>query len=133
MIKPTSKMIDLEQFVEFTAALAYLQALGFTHTFYCANGRLQSLETGSVFPQEQFHLAGCQRFRYGVQNAQRMVLYAVESLDGVKGIVLDDCQSYGDSCLGDFLVRLKMSQMPRASAYRLPQYGPAPVGAKQAS
>ncbi|QHL89224.1 hypothetical protein GU926_18020 [Nibribacter ruber] len=107
-------MMDLEKFTELAAALSYIQELGFTHTFRCHGQQLVSLETRQAFSQDRFLLVACHRFRTGAHKDLRVVLYAVEGPEGAKGIVLDDCQSYGDNCLGNFLVKLKMCQLPPA-------------------
>ncbi|MFB9864586.1 hypothetical protein [Rufibacter immobilis] len=53
----------------------------------------------------------CQRFQQCGGAFHVAVLYTVVAPDGTKGIILDNCTTYGNALFGEYLVKLKLHQL----------------------
>ncbi|WP_207431939.1 hypothetical protein [Sabulibacter ruber] len=100
--------MQLEQFTDIKEAVAYLRQQGYEHVFECCPQGWRQRKTGLVFCPEKMQMENCQRFQKcgGVHNVT--VLYMVLAPDGSKGVIIDDCTTYGDALFGEYLVRMKL-------------------------
>ncbi|KAA3436887.1 hypothetical protein [Rufibacter hautae] len=101
----------LEEFTDMKEGLAYLNQQGYIHTFqYCPEGWLCP-ETRQAFAPEEMQVEACHRFQHYGGARSVAVLYAVQARNGLKGIIIDNCSTYGNAQFGEFLVRMKLHQI----------------------
>ena len=80
-----------------------LQKKGFTANFGLLDHVFTDVESRRTFTADQLDIVDHRRFE-GMSDPDDMsVLYAIESSDGTKGIIVDAFGTYADPELGDFL------------------------------
>ncbi|WP_197088634.1 hypothetical protein [Rufibacter radiotolerans] len=102
----------LDEFKDLEGAMAFLLKHHYHYTFQCTHQGWRCLETQQEYTPEEMVLLGCQRFQQKRGTARAMTfLYAVSTPDGKKGVILDNCHTYANPHLGDFLVRMKLQYL----------------------
>ena len=90
-----------------TEALEGLRQRGFTATFEAVDGRLKSQQTGRLYAPELIRIVEHHRYE-GASNPDDMsVVYAIETIDGERGVVVDAFGTYSNPALGDLLRRVR--------------------------
>lgn len=96
-----------------------LRKKGFTANFGFLDHAFTDVESGRTFTADQLDIVDHRRFE-GMSDPDDMsVLYAIESNDGTKGIIVDAFGTYADPELGDFLENVpyyKRSRLPALAA-----------------
>ncbi|WP_205499912.1 hypothetical protein [Rufibacter psychrotolerans] len=110
--------MQVERFSDLEEALAYYRQQGFVHVFECCAQGWQCRELDQVFCPEAVQIDTCQRFQRCGGTHKVAVLYTVVAPGGTKGIILDNCSTYGDVLFGEYLVRMKLRQLQPAPAHR---------------
>lgn len=88
-------------------AIESLRQRGYTLSFEVANGRLRVVETGSLVAPEDVTVREHHRFE-GESNPDDMsVVYAVESREGGRGVIVDAFGTYANPALGELLLRAR--------------------------
>lgn len=97
-------------------AMEELRKKGFTANFEMVNHKFIEVESGRTFTPDQLAIVDHRRFE-GVSDPDDMsVLYAIESTEGAKGIVVDAFGTYGNPELGEFLERVRFREHRRLQA-----------------
>jgi hypothetical protein len=95
--------MSVNQYGTVTEALDDLARRGFTANFEYLDGAFTAVDTGRTFRAEELTIVEHHRFE-GVSDPDDMaVVYAVESRDGVRGVVVDAFGVYANPKLGEFL------------------------------
>ena len=90
-----------------TEALEGLRQRGFVATFEAVDGRLKSQQTGRLYAPELIRIVEHHRYE-GASNPDDMsVVYAIETIDGERGVVVDAFGTYSNPALGDLLRRVR--------------------------
>lgn len=90
-------MTDLEK------CLDKLEDRGFMDQYKVENGRLHSVESGRDFFPEEVKAVNFYRFE-GASNPDDMsILFAIETIDGGKGTLVDAYGFYADEETGEFM------------------------------
>jgi len=80
-----------------------LNGEGYTAHFGVVGNRLRAFESGETFGAHEVMIRAYERFE-GVSNPDDMaVVYAIESLSGMRGSLVDAFGVYADSGVGAFL------------------------------
>ncbi|MFC6999030.1 hypothetical protein [Rufibacter roseus] len=103
--------MKLEQFSDLDEALAYLRQHHYLYSFKCSKRGWRCIQTNDTFFPEELSIDACHRFRQCGGAHTVAVLYAVSTPCGKRGLILDNCSTYGNPQFGDFLVRMKLQQM----------------------
>ncbi|MBC3541032.1 hypothetical protein ACFSC6_17100 [Rufibacter sediminis] len=107
--------MELEQFTDVEEALEYLKQQGYTHTFSCCPEGWHCGETKEIFWPEEMQVVACHRFQKRRGTHTVSMLYVVDAPNGSKGIILDNCSTYGNARFGEFLVRMKLNKIQPGS------------------
>lgn len=93
-----------------------LRKKGFTANFEFLDHVFTDVESRRTFTADQLDIVGHRRFE-GMSDPDDMsVLYAIESYDGTKGIIVDAFGTYADPELGDFLESVRYRERSRLQA-----------------
>jgi len=97
-------------------AIQELKKEGFTANFELLDHSFTDVGNGRVYRPDQLAIVDHWRIE-GVSDPDDMaVLYAIESTDGNKGIVVDAFGTYADPELGEFLESVPFREEPRLQA-----------------
>ncbi len=93
-----------------TDALEGLHQRGFEATFEAVDGCLKSQQTGRLYAPELIRIVEHHRYE-GASNPDDMsVVYAIETIDGERGVVVDAFGTYSNPTLGDLLRRIRADE-----------------------
>jgi len=93
-----------------------LRKKGFTANFEFLDHVFTDVESGRTFTADHLAIIDHRRFE-GMSDPDDMsVLYAIESNDGTKGIIVDAFGTYADPELGDFLQGVRYRERSRLQA-----------------
>lgn len=102
--------MDFKPYATLTDALEGLRQRGFTATFEAVEGRLKSQHTGRLYPPELVRIIEHHRYE-GASNPDDMsVVYALETIDGERGVVVDAFGTYSNPMLGELLRRVRADE-----------------------
>src|SRR5262249_3137273 len=108
----TSNMA-ISAFTDLDVALQRLKDKGFTANFELLDHSFTDVGNGRVYSPDRLTIVGHRRFE-GVSDPDDMsVLYAIESEDGTKGIIVDAFGPYASPELGEFLEHVHVREDPR--------------------
>ena len=90
---------------------------GFTANFEFLDHVFTDVESKRTFTADQLAIVDHRRFE-GMSDPDDMsVLYAIESNDGTKGVIVDAFGTYADPELGEFLERVRYRERSRLQAH----------------
>jgi hypothetical protein len=95
--------MSVNQYGTVTEALADLARRGFIANFEYLDGALTAVDSGRTFGAEELTIVEHHRFEGASDPEDMAVVYAIESRDGVRGVVVDAFGVYADPELGEFL------------------------------
>jgi hypothetical protein len=99
-----------------TQTIQDLRKKGFTANFEFLDHVFTDVESGRTFTADHLAIIDHRRFE-GMSDPDDMsVLYAIESNDGTKGIIVDAFGTYADPELGDFLQGVRYPERSRLQA-----------------
>ncbi|MFP5349218.1 MAG: phosphoribosylpyrophosphate synthetase [Gammaproteobacteria bacterium] len=102
--------MGFKPYATLTDALEGLRQRGFAATFEPVDGRLKSQQTGRLYAPEVVRVIEHHRYE-GASNPDDMsVVYAIEAIDGERGVVVDAFGTYSDPVLGDLLRRARAEE-----------------------
>lgn len=87
--------------------MAKLGKKGFTESFMVKENGLWSPKKKKLYKPEEVRIATFYRFEGESDPADSSILYAIETNDGVKGIVTDAYGPYSDSKVSKFIKRVE--------------------------
>ncbi|WP_181304024.1 hypothetical protein [Rufibacter sp. XAAS-G3-1] len=102
----------MDQFNDLEEALTYLGKQGYSHSFTCCPQGWQCKETKEIFSPDELRVEKCHRFHQSRGAHKVAVLYVVAAPNGTKGLIIDNFSTYGNALFGEFLVRMKLYQIP---------------------
>lgn len=91
-------------------AMRDLRQRGFTTDLEFRDGALCETATGRRFRPDELAIVEHHRFEGESDPEDMSVVYAIESDDGVRGIVMDAFGAYANPRLGDFLEKVKVHE-----------------------
>ena len=93
-------------------AMQDLRKKGFTANFEFLDHVFTDVESKRTFTADQLAIVDHRRFE-GMSDPDDMsVLYAIESNDGTKGVIVDAFGTYADPELGEFLQSVRYREHP---------------------
>lgn len=93
-----------------------LRKKGFTANFEFLDRALTDVENRRTFTANQLDIVDHRRFEGISDPGDMSVLYAIESDDGTKGIIVDAFGTYADPELGEFLESVRYRGRSRLQA-----------------
>jgi hypothetical protein len=97
----------MQQFETLTDALADLQERGYVYNFNLAENTLECKELNLNLHPEQFAITEYYRFEGMTDLADSSVVYAIESDNGVKGVLVNAYGVYADTLSADMINKLR--------------------------
>lgn len=91
-------------------AMLDLRRRGFTTDLEFRDGALHETATGRRFRPEELAIVEHHRFEGESDPEDMSVVYAIESDDGARGIVMDAFGAYADPKLAAFLEKVKINE-----------------------
>ncbi|MGH7455530.1 MAG: phosphoribosylpyrophosphate synthetase [bacterium] len=91
-----------------TEALAGLEQRGFTHSFSLKQDCIACEEAGIALPPDQFEIVEVHRFEGMTDPDDSAVIYAIQSREGVKGVLVDAYGVYSDSMKAEMISKLRI-------------------------
>jgi hypothetical protein len=98
----------MKQFETLTDALQNLNERGYTYNFNLVNNCLECKELNLILYPEQFNIPEYYRFEGMTDPADSAVVYAIESDNGLKGVMVNAYGVYADSMSADMIAKLRM-------------------------
>lgn len=103
------------------SAVDDLARSGFSEHFKMKAGKLLALDTGKTFNAPELAIRAYHRFE-GVSDPEDMaIVYAIESLSGARGTLVDAFGVYADPAVGDFLAGVPIRTSGQAGAFQRAQ------------
>jgi len=93
----------MESYTTVSEAIDALQARGFTSNFEFIDGRFTSVENSRHFDATELTIVEHHRFEGSTNPSDESIVYAIESRDGVRGILVDAYGVYANPELSSFL------------------------------
>ncbi|MFL5740346.1 MAG: phosphoribosylpyrophosphate synthetase [Flavisolibacter sp.] len=86
-----------------SACLNAMVAEGYTESFQITDRGLESLDKQTYYTPEQIHILNFFRFEGESDPDDNAILYAIETTDGIKGVLIDAYGVYQDVRIGRFM------------------------------
>lgn len=102
--------MSVNQYGTVTEALDDLARRGFTANFEYLDGAFTAVDSGRSFKAEELTIVEHHRFEGASDPEDMAVVYAVESGDGTRGIVVDAFGAYANPRLGEFLGKVRIRE-----------------------
>jgi len=102
--------MSVNQYLSVTQALTELARRGFTANFEYLDDAFTAVDLGRSFAAEDLTIVEHHRFEGASDPDDMSVVYAVESRDGVRGVVVDAFGVYADPKLGVFLHKVRIRE-----------------------
>ncbi|MDP1727303.1 MAG: hypothetical protein Q8M15_11010 [Bacteroidota bacterium] len=80
-----------------------LQAEGFIINFMVENGKLHVVDSNKCYRPWQVKIVNFYRFEGASDPSDNSILYAIETIDGLKGVIADAYGVYADSGISRFI------------------------------
>lgn len=83
-----------------------LTAQGFTAHFGVVDNRLRAFDSGEMFAAQEVVIAGYSRFEGASDPDDMAILYAIESMSGTRGTLIDAFGVYSSPAVSAFLAHV---------------------------
>lgn len=90
-------------------AIERMAGQGFTEHFQVAGNRLRALEGGKVFAANEVVIRGYDRFEGVSDPGDMAIIYAIESMTGTRGTLVDAFGVYSDPLVSAFLDKVPIA------------------------
>ncbi len=97
-------------------ALRLFNGRGFDREMSVERGRLHVSGTARTYGPQEVRVREHRRFEGVSDPADTSVVYAIETVDGVRGTLVDAYNVYADPALGDFLRDVKVGEPTTSEA-----------------
>jgi hypothetical protein len=97
----------MQQFETLTDALSDLRERGYVYNFNLAENTLECKELNLTIHPEQFAITEYYRFEGMTDPADNSVVYAIESDNGTKGVLVNAYGVYADTLSADMITKLR--------------------------
>ena len=91
-------------------AIEGLRTRGFTANFEFLDHTFRDVESGRTFRADELTIVEHFRFEGASDPDDMSVVYAIESIDGLKGVIADAFGLYADADLGGFLETVEIRE-----------------------
>ena len=102
--------MSAKRYTNMVDALEELKKRGFTANFEFLGQTFRDVDSGRTFKAEELTIVEHYRFEGASDPDDMSVVYAIESDDGLKGIVADAFGLYANPDLGGFLEKVKIRE-----------------------
>jgi hypothetical protein len=102
--------MSAKRYTNMVEAIEELTKRGFTANFEFLDQTFRDVDSGRTFKSDELTIVEHHRFEGASDPDDMSVVYAIESDDGLKGIVADAFGLYADPDLGGFLERVKIRE-----------------------
>lgn len=102
--------MSAKRYTNIIEAIQELKKRGFTANFEFLNQEFRDVDSGRTFKADELTIGEHYRFEGASDPDDMSVLYAIESDDGLKGIVADAFGLYANPDLGGFLENVKIRE-----------------------
>ena len=102
--------MSVNQYSSVTEALDELAQRGFTANFEYFDDAFTAVDSGRTFRAEELTIVEHHRFEGASDPDDMAVVYAVESRDGTRGVVVDAFGVYANPKLGEFLRKVRIRE-----------------------
>jgi len=99
-----------KRYTNMLGAIQELKKRGFTANFEFLNQEFLDVDSGRTFKADELTIVEHYRFEGASDPDDMSVVYAIESDDGLKGIVADAFGLYANPNLGGFLEKVKIRE-----------------------
>jgi len=90
-----------------SAVMNKLQADGYTANFIVQSGNLKVADKSTLYRPEQVKIDNFYRFEGESDPADMSILYAIETDDGIKGVISDAYGTYADPGVSKFIAAVE--------------------------
>ena len=102
--------MSAKRYTNMVEAIEELKKRGFTANFEFLDQTFRDVDSGRTFKADELTIVEHYRFEGASDPDDMSVLYAIESDDGLKGIVADAFGLYANPDLGEFLENVKIRE-----------------------
>ena len=102
--------MSAKRYTDMLEAIQELKKRGFTSNFEFLNQEFRNVDRGRTFRADELTIVEHYRFEGASDPDDMSVVYAIESDDGLKGIVADAFGLYANADLGGFLENVKIRE-----------------------
>ncbi len=104
--------MSINQYATVSEALDDLARRGFSANFEYAEGALLAVDSGRRFRAEELTILEHHRFEGASDPDDMAVVYALQSRDGTRGVLVDAFGVYANPELGEFLRKVEVREDP---------------------
>jgi hypothetical protein len=102
--------MSAKRYTDMLEAIQELKKRGFTANFEFLNQEFRNVDSGRTFKADELTIVEHYRFEGASDPDDMSIVYAIESDDGLKGIVADAFGLYANPDLGGFLENVKIRE-----------------------
>ena len=102
--------MSAKRYTNMVETIEELKKSGFTANFEFLDQTFRDVDTGRTFKADELTIVEHYRFEGASDPDDMSVVYAIESDDGLKGIVADAFGLYANPDLGEFLEKVKIRE-----------------------
>lgn len=102
--------MSTKRYTDMLEAIQELKKRGFIANFEFLDQTFRDVDSGRTFKADELIIVEHYRFEGASDPDDMSVLYAIESADGLKGIVADAFGLYANANLGGFLENMKIRE-----------------------
>lgn len=99
-----------QSYTNMVDAIEGLKKRGYTANFEFLDQTFRDVESGRTFRADELTIVEHYRFEGASDPDDMSVVYAIESNDGLKGVIADAFGLYANADLGGFLERVKIRE-----------------------
>ena len=103
-------MMHSHEYTSMTEAIKGLTARGFTTNFEFLNNAFCAVESGRTFKAKDISILEHHRFEGASDPDDESIVYAIETIDGIRGTIADAYGVYSDPELEAFVEKVKMRE-----------------------
>ena len=102
--------MSAKRYTDMLEAIQELKKRGFTANFEFLNQEFRNVDSGRTFKADELTIVEHYRFEGASDPDDMSIVYAIESDDGLKGIVADAFGLYANPALGGFLEKVNIRE-----------------------
>ncbi len=110
VVTPCGRAMSVKRYTNMVEAIEELKKRGFTANFEFLDQMFRDVDSGRTFKADELTIVEHYRFEGASDPDDMSVVYAIESDDGLKGIVADAFGLYANPDLGGFLENVKIRE-----------------------
>lgn len=102
----------MESYDTLIEAIQGLKELGYTYDFNLMDNHIHCKDISTNFGPDDFNVSAVFRFEGMSNPSDNSILYAIETLTGIKGVLLDSYGVYSGEISDELLQKLNISYKP---------------------